>query len=207
MSGRGALVSPSDHPQASGKNFLTSLEAAGIVFPSGREQTHRDVSLLSIQAISVTLKRDIYDLGDPGFWMRHLKVPVHDPLACLRYSCIHWVDHICEAKQRDVLADGGPVHKFLEGYLLYWIEALSLSGAISDAVFAVAKLERLLKVSLSLRNSTQNSLTYRRPSLESLASSPQRKMRIGFFSTTDCESRMRRYKYMCRRFSSVQPAV
>ncbi|KAM6504757.1 hypothetical protein FSOLCH5_015252 [Fusarium solani] len=127
----------------SAKDYLSD-KAATTIFPSGQAEAHRDIFLRSIHAMR-KLRRDIYGLRQPGFSIHDLKIPVPDPLASVRYSCVYWVDHLCDARYRDDLVDGGPVHKFFEGYLLYWIEALSLSGAIPDAVHAVGNLERLLK--------------------------------------------------------------
>ncbi|KAH7118115.1 hypothetical protein B0J13DRAFT_570470 [Dactylonectria estremocensis] len=71
-----------------------------------------------------SLQRDIDGLGNPGFSIDDLEMPVPDPLASVRYPCVHWVDHLCDAPHQDDPVDGGPVHEFLEGYLLYWVEAL-----------------------------------------------------------------------------------
>ncbi|PWI64374.1 hypothetical protein PCL_10512, partial [Purpureocillium lilacinum] len=128
----------------SAKDYLSG-KAATTLFPSGREEAHHDIFLRSLHSMRSSLRRDIYDLRYPGFSIDDLKIPDPDPMVCLRYSCVRWVDHLCEAQRRDDLADGGSVHEFLQCYLLYWIEALGLCSAISDGVFALAKLEMLLK--------------------------------------------------------------
>jgi hypothetical protein len=135
----------------SAKEYLMSDTATSTIFPTSSTKAHRDISLRSLQAMTKTLRRDMYSLRHPGFSIDDLKMPVPDPLASVRYSCVHWVDHLYEARQRNDLVDGGPAHKFLEGYLLYWAEASSLVGALSDAVLAVGNLERLLKVRLAPR--------------------------------------------------------
>ncbi|KNB05024.1 hypothetical protein FOXG_19479 [Fusarium oxysporum f. sp. lycopersici 4287] len=137
------------------KKFLTSQEAATIVFPSGRAQGHRNIFLRSIEAMSKTLERNIYGLRYPGFSIDKLDIPSPDPLTSVRYSCVFWIDHLCEApnkysQSQGDLRDSGPVHRFLEGYLLYWIEASSLSGAMFDIVYTIGSLERLLKCPASL---------------------------------------------------------
>ncbi|KAJ9426032.1 hypothetical protein QL093DRAFT_2006073, partial [Fusarium oxysporum] len=124
--------------------------AATIVFPSGRAQGHRNIFLRSIEAMSKTLERNIYGLRYPGFSIDKLDIPSPDPLTSVRYSCVFWIDHLCEApnkysQSQGDLRDSGPVHRFLEGYLLYWIEASSLSGAMFDIVYTIGSLERLLK--------------------------------------------------------------
>jgi hypothetical protein len=39
--------------------------------------------------MSRTLRRDIYDLGSPGFPIDEVKKPESDLLAAIRYSCIY----------------------------------------------------------------------------------------------------------------------
>jgi hypothetical protein len=142
----------------SAKDYL-SAKAASTIFLSGTAEAHRDISLRSLQAMSNTLRRDVYSLQNPGFSIDNLRTPVLDPLASVRYSCVHWVDHLCEApQQKNDLVDGGLVDKFLEGYLLYWAEASSLLGALSDAVLAVGKLERHLKVGFVYRKQSTDIL-------------------------------------------------
>ncbi|PWI64386.1 hypothetical protein PCL_10524 [Purpureocillium lilacinum] len=128
----------------SAKDYLSG-EAASTMFPSGLEEAHHGIFLRSLHSMRCSLRRDIYGLRHPGLLIDDLKIPDPDPMASLRYSCVRWVDHLCEAQRRDDLTDGGPVHEFLECYLLYWIEALCLCNAMSDGVFAMAKLEMLLK--------------------------------------------------------------
>ncbi|PWI64387.1 hypothetical protein PCL_10525 [Purpureocillium lilacinum] len=144
----GALLTVRDNRvyiiHQSAKDYLSG-EAASTMFPSGREEVHHGIFLQSLHSMRNSLRRDIYGLHHPGFSIDDLKIPDPDPMASVRYSCVHWVDHLCEARRRDDLADGGAVHEFLECYLLYWIEALSLCRAMSDGVFAVANLEMLLK--------------------------------------------------------------
>lgn len=135
----------------SAKDYLMSDMATTTIFPTGIAKAHRNILLRSLHAMLKTLRRDIYNLRHPGFPIDDLKTPVPDPLASVQYSCAHWVDHLCEAQQRNDLVDGGLVHKFLEGCLLYWTEASSLLGALPDAVLAVGNLERLLKVSVAPR--------------------------------------------------------
>jgi hypothetical protein len=96
-----------------------------------------------------TLRRNMYGLRTPGTLIHDVKQPDPDPLAAVRYSCVYWVDHLQEcsgdAQDRD-LQDGGKVDTFLRERYLYWLEALSLLRRMSEGVFAVAKLEGLLKV-------------------------------------------------------------
>jgi hypothetical protein len=100
--------------------------------------------------MSRTLRRDIYNLRVLGYPIE----PDSDPLAALRYSCIYWVDHLCNwnsnscANHRVDLQDGGAVDEFVRKKYLYWLEALSLCGSMSDGVISMAKLEALFQVIL-----------------------------------------------------------
>ncbi|KAH8891530.1 hypothetical protein GQ53DRAFT_865268 [Thozetella sp. PMI_491] len=132
----------------SAKDYL-SRAADFTLFPTGRADAHRAIVLQSLGAMGTSLRRDMYGLNHPGISIDHIKVPEPDLLAPVRYSCVHWVDHLSETEHPDDIRDNGTVHKFLQGYFLYWVEASSLCRAISDAVFAVEKLERLLMERLS----------------------------------------------------------
>lgn len=154
------------------KDYLMSEMVIATIFPTGIAEAHRNIYLRSLHAMRKTLRRDIYGLRHHGFLIDDLKTPVPDPMASVQYSCVHWVDHLCEVPQRNDLVDGGPVHKFLEGCLLYWAEASSLLGALPDAVLAVGNLERLLKVSVAPQQKSANIPTYYRLSQTSLAYSP-----------------------------------
>ena len=113
------------------------------------------ISSRSLKAMSTTLQRDIYSLTAQGFPSDEVEVPNPDPLATVRYSCVYWVDHLCDSvsgtntKRYDPLRDEKVVHEFLETKYLYWLEALSLLQAMPAGVVAIRKLEGLL-VSTSL---------------------------------------------------------
>ena len=136
----------------SAKDYLIT-KAFAIIFPSGREETHYEIFSRSLHVMSRTLRRDIYDLRAPGHLIDQVKPPDPDPLAALRYSCIYWVDHVCDwnldchADQRVDLQDGGIVDVFIREKFLYWLEALSLCRRVPKGVLGMAKLEALIQVS------------------------------------------------------------
>jgi hypothetical protein len=72
---------------------ILSEKATSVVFPSGRDDVHNSIFLRSLQAMSKTLKRDIDNLGDPGVLTDQIEQPDPDPLAMIKYSCAHWIDH------------------------------------------------------------------------------------------------------------------
>jgi len=72
----------------SAKDFLLA-EAAQDVFPAGQETVHQAIFTRSLQIMSTTLRRDIYDLKALGTPIDDVKMPELDPLVALRYSCVY----------------------------------------------------------------------------------------------------------------------
>ncbi|KAI3572914.1 WD40-repeat-containing domain protein [Fusarium oxysporum f. sp. albedinis] len=132
------------------KDYLVGKEggnANGIIFPSGTSYIHNAIFSRSLQAIGM-LRRDIYNLRDSGLLISELKTPDPDPLVAIQYSCVHWIDHFCDAleslEHREdsirQLTDDGPVSGFLKERFLYWLESLSLVGKLSSGVLSIRKL-------------------------------------------------------------------
>ncbi|KAI9770859.1 MAG: hypothetical protein M1839_003022 [Geoglossum umbratile] len=133
----------------SAKDFLFT-KAFDKVFPSGNEETHYVIFSRSLQVMSGTLRRNMYSLRALGYPTERVEQPGPDPLAASHYSCINWVDHLCDcnpnssANHRVDLQDGGTVHEFIRKKYLYWLEALSLCKGMSEGVVSMAKLEALI---------------------------------------------------------------
>ncbi|KAF1957123.1 HET-domain-containing protein [Byssothecium circinans] len=134
----------------SAKDFLFA-NAFNEVFPSGRKEAHYAIFSRSLQVMSRTLRRDMYSLGTLGYPAERVKQPDPDPLAASRYSCIYWVDHLCDQNSRSSidhsvdLQDGGAVHSFIRKKYLYWLEALSLCKSMSEGLVSITKLEALIQ--------------------------------------------------------------
>jgi hypothetical protein len=135
----------------SAKEFL-STKAVNELFPSGIKEVHYAIFSRSLQVMSKTLRRDMYSLGTLRYPSDQIEQPNPDPLAALRYSCISWIDHLCDwnpsssAHYRVALQDGGAVDSFLRNKYLYWLEALSLCKSMSKGIISMAKLEALTYV-------------------------------------------------------------
>ena len=145
-----------------------SQEAFDWVFPFGTENVHRFIFLRSLDAMSTTLRRDMYGLGAPGFPIDNVRVPDPDPLGTVRYSCVYWVDHLCHSvsgtstHRDDFLQDDRVVHTFLKTKYLYWLEALSLLRAMPEGVIAIRRLEDLLvRIRLTPRQKLRLTQRYR----------------------------------------------
>ncbi|GKT48338.1 vegetative incompatibility protein HET-E-1 [Colletotrichum spaethianum] len=132
----------------SAKDFLLdeANKAFNQILPFGIAQQHHTIFLRSLEELSRKLRRDIYGLCVPGVDIEDVSPPDPDPLAPLKYSCIHWVDHLKDSNsvEATICGDMQITHTFLKYKYLYWLEALSLLRSMSQAVLAVQKLETLL---------------------------------------------------------------
>lgn len=62
----------------------------------------------------------------------------------LQYACWCWMKHV-QNSSMDVL-DNGPVHNFLRLHLLHWLEAMSLTRKVTDALHILADLATMTQV-------------------------------------------------------------
>lgn len=133
----------------SAKDYLSDKERAAI-FPS-KGKAHYYIFSQSLKLMSLTLKRDMYGLAALGFPIDEVQVPADDPLATTRYSCIYWVDHLCDwssdssENHGDTLQKDGTIDIWLRKKYLYWLEALSLCKSISKGIVSMEKLEALVQ--------------------------------------------------------------
>jgi hypothetical protein len=139
----------------SAKDFLFA-NAFDEVFPSGTEEVHYVTFSRSLQVLSRTLRRDMYSLHALGCPIERVKLPDPNLFATSCYSCIYWIDHLCDwnpnssANFRVDLQDGGALDEFLRKKYLYWLEALSLCKSLSKGVVSMTKLESLIQVIIRL---------------------------------------------------------
>jgi hypothetical protein len=134
----------------SAKDYLLE-KAFNEIFPSGKERTHHNIFLRSLEVMSRTLRRNIYSLSAPGFSIDQVKQLDLDPLAAARYSCLYWVDHLidCDVVGNIIndLKDSGLVYNFLSTNYLHWLEALGWMGKTSEGIQAILSLEAHVPVS------------------------------------------------------------
>jgi hypothetical protein len=62
----------------------------------------------------------------------------------LQYACRYWVHHLEQSDRH--IHDGDPIHLFLQKYLLYWLEAMSLIREVYKCIHIINKLQVLVKV-------------------------------------------------------------
>ena len=132
----------------SAKDFLVH-QACSDIFQNAIGHVHHDVCTRSLTLMMKTLRRDIYELEDPGIYIDEVNPPhSSDPLAATRYSCVYWIEHLQESMtivDKNILRNGGMLDNFLRGYYLYWLEASSLSRSMAEAQVSMSKLETLLQ--------------------------------------------------------------
>lgn len=134
----------------SAKDYLSD-EVRAAVFGS-KDELHYNIFSQSLKLMSSTLKRDIYDLGAPGYPIDEVTTPAIDPLATARYSCVYWVDHLCDSQATSLaskvsnLQAIGVVVEFLRKKYIYWLEVLGLCKAVGKGVVSMEKLRSLVQV-------------------------------------------------------------
>ncbi|KAI9662986.1 MAG: hypothetical protein M1821_008033 [Bathelium mastoideum] len=139
----------------SAQDYLLT-DASGL-YSSGTGETHYGIFLKSLHIMLETLRRDIYELRDPGYLIEQVKTPKPDPLAASSYSCIYWVDHLCDWSPNSHpdhefdLQNGNILDFFLKTKYLYWVEALSLKRNLPKGVVAMKKLEAFVRVRDSIQ--------------------------------------------------------
>ncbi|KAK1236968.1 hypothetical protein MKX08_007916 [Trichoderma sp. CBMAI-0020] len=128
----------------SAKDFLLD-KASDQILASGIGYQHHIIFSRSLDVLTQTLHRDIYNLRLPGFAIEQVSPPHSDPLAPVAYSCIYWIDHFSDSKCLQALTlkeksqSEDAMTKFFEGKYLYWLEALSLlrASASYDATIRI----------------------------------------------------------------------
>ena len=135
----------------SAKDFLFA-KAFDEIFPDRIEDAHRAIFLSSLAALSRTLRRDMYGLKEPGIAIENAKPADTDPLAASGYSCVYWIDHLCDSEPAswvnsvNGLQVAGVVDSFIRKKYLYWLEGLSLCKSMAKGVVSMAKLRHLVEV-------------------------------------------------------------
>ncbi|KAF4485306.1 Vegetative incompatibility protein HET-E-1 [Colletotrichum fructicola Nara gc5] len=145
-------------------DFLQDEQFSGF---AGIADRHHSVFQHSLKILheSHILRRDILGLNVPDSSSKDTKPPISDQLACLKYSCAHWVDHLqaglilpkmkrpltsmpSQLGESPVLTDLEIIRKisdFFRSKFLYWMEALIRLGHVSEGIQAIQKLGTLIE--------------------------------------------------------------
>ncbi|KAI9862795.1 MAG: hypothetical protein M1813_004291 [Trichoglossum hirsutum] len=65
----------------------------------------------------------------------------------LQYACRYWVHHLEQSDGH--IHDGDPIHRFLQKYLLYWLEAMSLIKETYECICMINRLQALTESDMS----------------------------------------------------------
>ncbi|KAL6904000.1 hypothetical protein GGI43DRAFT_308616 [Trichoderma evansii] len=132
----------------SAKDYLTTDKAWSTISRSSANDVHYTIFSQSLQSMDATLQRDIYRLKAPGYPISQLQQPNPDPLIAVRYSCVYWINHLCDYNISDcmesALQEGGLVDVFIRHHFLHWLEALNLLRGMSEGILSVSRLIDLL---------------------------------------------------------------
>jgi len=110
------------------------------------QKAHRNLLNRCLEVMD-SLKKDICGLQIPGKSRKDVDKQTID--RCLppevQYACCYWIYHLKGSKHK--VRDGDEVHRFLERYLLHWIEALSLIRRVSESIRMIDELQSMTDVS------------------------------------------------------------
>ncbi|KAF4869640.1 Vegetative incompatibility protein HET-E-1 [Colletotrichum siamense] len=108
----------------SAKDFLFR-HALAETMPSGIHHEHSRLLSRSLEVMSKTCHRNIYNIQEPGASIDNICTPVPDLLEPIRYACTYWLEHVNDGGHLDK-QQYSQVYDFLKQNFLHWIEALSL---------------------------------------------------------------------------------
>ncbi|KAL4862351.1 hypothetical protein BDV12DRAFT_203139 [Aspergillus spectabilis] len=119
------------------RDYLVNRDSS---FYVDEKETHGKITSHCLRVMDTTLKRNICGLPSYGTQRMDIESQVINQhlTAALEYSCRYWVYHLKESKggisQSEILS-------FLKRHFLHWLEALSLTGMISEAVGIIDTLD------------------------------------------------------------------
>lgn len=114
-------------------------------FQAGIASKHSYMFKASLHVMSQKLHRNMYGL-EPSTRIDEISTPCPHTLACLRYQCVFWIDHLLassEEERVEVIQDYGSLYTFFTNVYIYWLEAISLLRAIDHTIRAIHKLSGL----------------------------------------------------------------
>ncbi|RPA79540.1 hypothetical protein BJ508DRAFT_415891 [Ascobolus immersus RN42] len=129
------------HP--SFRDFLTDAGRCKESFRIDKAETHNQLLIGCLRTMRKQLQKNICSLQNPVTTASSVSQDeVKKRLSSeLQYACKYWFEHLLRG--RVLMADNGPVHKFLRNHLLKWLEALSLSGSdkLAEGIRGLVRIE------------------------------------------------------------------
>ncbi len=116
-------------------------------FSMEQRVAHKRISEQCVRILSNILKHDICHVNRPGVFVSDIeRTRVEQALPPeVEYACTYWVQHILSSEIE--LRDEHWIYGFLRRYILYWLEALSWIGKLSNGIHALITLESMISVS------------------------------------------------------------
>lgn len=131
----------------SAKDFLLG-KVFNTFFQTQETQVHRRLYFQSLETLTETLSRDMYSLKHPSFRVQEMRISPIDPLRKVEYSSVNWIVHLQAFSEYvdEEQEDGSALKQFLSHKFLYWLEALSLTGRVSEAISSMQRLNHMIQV-------------------------------------------------------------
>lgn len=130
------------------RDFLLDPETPGkTAIWTDENATHEKLAIRCLHIMRIYLKKDICGLANPAA-DRHRKITARTISRCmpiqLQYSCRYWAHHLM--RSQDLKRHLRDAQHFLEEYCLYWIEAMTILGFLSEVTETLRKLQSIPKV-------------------------------------------------------------
>ena len=113
-----------------------------------KSESHRKLVIKCLLLISSRrgIRKNICNLSSPGSPRNEVDKRLLDEYlpAEIRYACRYWVSHFQQSQWQ--ICDDDQVYQFLQGYVLYWLEAMSLIGETLESINMISKLQSLINV-------------------------------------------------------------
>jgi hypothetical protein len=112
------------------------------------KQAHENLATKCIRLMCDSLKQDTLGKYRPGALVADVEASrVEQCLPPeLQYACLYWIQHV--EKSGSQLCDDGQVHRFLQGHVLHWLEALGWMRKVPEGFHAITSLESFASVSI-----------------------------------------------------------
>ena len=109
---------------------------------------HIELILCCLKLMDKSLRRNMCSIPDYALnsEVKDLQKRIEESEICgaLEYACRSWHEHLTVTKYR-TLEVVSALHHFLEGNFVFWLEVLSVLGAVGDAARALNTAARWLK--------------------------------------------------------------
>ena len=131
------------------RDFLLDPQKRGkSPFWVDESEAHKKLATKCLQLLSSSkgLKQNMCNLSSPGSPRSDIDKQLLDETlpAELRYACRYWAYHLQQSKW--YICDDEQIHGFLQKYILYWFEAMSLLGETSETIKIIGNLQSSINI-------------------------------------------------------------